>query len=308
MPLRYHHLATDENDANSTYEEKKLFSTLGYPSEGPLDVPADAEGPIRIEKKRRRRALHFGFLSLLAVLYMTFFIAKSFLLEGFTRPCHGKHHIGKHGGHQDVTFSKLPTHFTLPSGDNVPAIALGVWRAAPGELGLIANYYTQTALKAGYRHIDDAWIYGNEREVGEAIRASSVPRKDIWLTSKLWNTFHSPEDVEPALDESLARLERTTSTCILSTGSAEKVKESLEIPEVQVIAKETRLTPAQIYISWHIQRGTVVLPKSVHPARIEENFHVAPLSSEAFERLEKIAASHEPFRAVDPHWGIDIWN
>ncbi|CAA7261557.1 unnamed protein product [Cyclocybe aegerita] len=398
MPIRYHQLVTYESGPNSTYEEPKLHSSPGYSSEGPLDVQADVEDPIKTENKRRRRALRFGFLSLLAALYMTFFVAKSFLSGGFIRSCHGKHRIGKHGVHQNATSAKLPTYFTLPSGDKIPAIALGVWRAAPGEVGEAVK----AALKVGYRHVDDAWIYGNEREVGEAIRASSVPRKDIWLTSKLWNTFHAPEDVEPALDESLARLgtdyldlylihwpvafkkggntvdfdltenpyptwqkleqmvekgkvrnigisnfnirriQNLTSNPLkiqpavnqveLSywnpqpelvkwskengllleayspLGSAEKVKESLEIPEVLVIAKETGLTPAQVYISWHIQRGTVVLPKSVHPVRVEENFHVAPLSSDAFERLEKAATSHEPFRAVDPHWGIDIWN
>ena len=46
----------------------------------------------------------------------------------------------------------------------------------------------------------------NEREVGEAIRESSVPREDIWITAKLWNTFHNPDDVEPALDDTLRRL------------------------------------------------------------------------------------------------------
>ncbi|KAG5352952.1 hypothetical protein C0989_011857 [Termitomyces sp. Mn162] len=99
--------------------------------------------------------------------------------------------------------TELPIYYTLPSGDKIPSVALGVWKASKNEVGLAV----QTALKAGYRHIDGAWTYGNEAEVGEAIRTSGVPRKDIWLTSKLWNTFHAPEDVEFALDESLARLQ-----------------------------------------------------------------------------------------------------
>ena len=52
----------------------------------------------------------------------------------------------------------------------------------------------------------DSYIPQNEVEVGEAIRSSSIPRSEIWLTSKLWNTFHNPGDVEKALDESLQKL------------------------------------------------------------------------------------------------------
>ncbi|KAG5654321.1 hypothetical protein H0H81_004740 [Sphagnurus paluster] len=98
--------------------------------------------------------------------------------------------------------NRLPSHYVLPSGDKIPSVALGVWQAGRGEVGVAV----QEALKAGYRHIDGAWIYGNEAEVGEALRASKVARKEIWLTSKLWNTFHAPKDIEPSLDESLSRL------------------------------------------------------------------------------------------------------
>ncbi|KAF8194217.1 NADP-dependent oxidoreductase domain-containing protein [Pholiota molesta] len=296
----------------------------------------------------------------------------------------------------------LPTHFTLPSGDRIPSVALGVWRAGPGQVGPAVK----TALNVGYRHIDGAWIYGNEAEVGEAIKASGIPRSDIWLTSKLWNTFHQPNDVEPALDDSLSklgtdyldlylmhwpvafknngkeidvdfeltenpyptwkkleemvekgkvrnigisnfnirRIQNLTANPLkikpavnqveLSywnpqpelvkwakengllleayspLGSEGKVKESLQIPEVQKIAKELGITPAQVYISWHVQRGTVVLPKSVTPSRIEENFKVVALPPAAFELIEKVATSHEPLRTVDPskRWGVDIWS
>jgi len=96
----------------------------------------------------------------------------------------------------------LPMHFTLPSGDKIPAIALGVYLSKPGEVGEAVK----TALKAGYRHIDGAWAYLNEEEVGKAIKESGIPRKDLFITSKLWNSFHAPEDIEPTLDESLAKL------------------------------------------------------------------------------------------------------
>ena len=67
----------------------------------------------------------------------------------------------------------------------------------------------QAALQAGYRHFDGAWIYGNEQEIGDTLTrlSSQYPRSSLFITSKLWNTFHAPEDIEPALDETLARLQ-----------------------------------------------------------------------------------------------------
>lgn len=62
------------------------------------------------------------------------------------------------------------------------------------------------ALKSGYRHIDTARIYGTEPAVGQAIKKSGVPRDEIFITTKLWNNSHAPEDVEPALDASLKDL------------------------------------------------------------------------------------------------------
>ncbi|KAG6829785.1 hypothetical protein H0H92_003440, partial [Tricholoma furcatifolium] len=269
----------------------------------------------------------------------------------------------------------------------------GVWKASKGEVGLAV----ETALKAGYRHIDGAWIYRNEAEVGKALRASGVPRKDVWLTSKLWNTFHAPEDVEPALDESLSRLGTDyldlylihwpvaqnqdsslnweliddpyptwqkleelvekgkirnigvsklknltanplkiqpavnqvelsywnpqpelvqwakESNLLLEAysplGSSDRVKDSLGVPEVKEIAAELGITPAQVLISWQLQRGNVVLPKSVTPSRITENLHVVSIPDALFERLEKAAVSHKPERSVDPSksWGVDIF-
>ena len=67
----------------------------------------------------------------------------------------------------------------------------------------------QAALQAGYRHFDGAWIYGNEQEIGDTLTrlSSQYPRSSLFITSKLWNTFHAPEDIEPALDETLGRLQ-----------------------------------------------------------------------------------------------------
>lgn len=65
----------------------------------------------------------------------------------------------------------------------------------------------EVALKAGYRHIDAAAVYANEHEVGNAIVKSQIPRSEIFLTSKLWNHVHRPENVEFALDKTLADLQ-----------------------------------------------------------------------------------------------------
>ncbi|OQV07213.1 hypothetical protein CLAIMM_11678 isoform 1 [Cladophialophora immunda] len=80
---------------------------------------------------------------------------------------------------------------TLSNGNSIPAIGLGTWLAPSGEVGDAVAI----ALQEGYRHIDCALIYKNEAEVGEGIRRSGIPREEIFITSKLWNTFH-PNAVE----------------------------------------------------------------------------------------------------------------
>ncbi|KAF9058368.1 NADP-dependent oxidoreductase domain-containing protein [Rhodocollybia butyracea] len=89
----------------------------------------------------------------------------------------------------------------LNNGVEIPAIGLGTWQSKPEEVVSAVSY----ALKeAGYRHIDCAWGYSNEKEVGQGIKQSGVPRSEIFITSKLWGTYHSR--VEEALDETLANL------------------------------------------------------------------------------------------------------
>jgi glycerol 2-dehydrogenase (NADP+) len=90
--------------------------------------------------------------------------------------------------------------FKLNTGYSMPAIGLGTWQSKPGEV----EKAVEDALRAGYRHIDTAFAYGNEKEVGEGIRASGVPREQVFLTTKLDNRWHkrAPE----ALERSLANL------------------------------------------------------------------------------------------------------
>nr|XP_034838629.1 aldo-keto reductase AKR2E4-like [Maniola hyperantus] len=102
---------------------------------------------------------------------------------------------------------------TLHDGNAIPAIALGTWlgnNTVPLLGGASWNgveLAVKWALEAGYRHIDTAWIYQTEGQVGDGIRASGVPREDIFVTTKLWNDKHARESVVPALRDSLKHLQ-----------------------------------------------------------------------------------------------------
>jgi len=93
------------------------------------------------------------------------------------------------------------------NGDQMPILGLGTWKSEPGDV----YKAVKEALRLGYRHIDCAPLYGNEAEIGQALTESFkegvVSRNQLWITSKLWNSFHAPEDVQPALDKTLADLQ-----------------------------------------------------------------------------------------------------
>jgi len=85
----------------------------------------------------------------------------------------------------------------------MPVLGLGTWRSQPGEV----EKAVEIALKAGYRHIDTATGYSNEKEVGEGIKASGVPREEIFLTTKLNTIDMNPNDVQAALEYSVKQLD-----------------------------------------------------------------------------------------------------
>src|SRR5687768_14417699 len=92
---------------------------------------------------------------------------------------------------------------TLNNGVQIPRLGLGVFRAATGGE---ARQSVLAALEAGYRHIDTARIYGNEADVGSAVRESGVRREDIFVTTKLWNDDHGYDTSLRAFDRSLETL------------------------------------------------------------------------------------------------------
>jgi 2,5-diketo-D-gluconate reductase A len=90
----------------------------------------------------------------------------------------------------------------LNNGQKIPQFGFGVFQIKPAD----TIEATLRAFDAGYRHIDTAEMYGNEREVGEAIAKSGLDRADVFVTSKLNNGFHRPDDARKAFDDTLAAL------------------------------------------------------------------------------------------------------
>src|SRR5690349_8015933 len=93
-------------------------------------------------------------------------------------------------------------NLTLNDGHTIPQLGFGVFQVPPEDTARI----TGQALEAGYRHIDTAEMYGNEKGVGEAIRASGIPDDELYVTSKLNNGFHRPDDAKRAFDDTMAAL------------------------------------------------------------------------------------------------------
>ena len=93
-------------------------------------------------------------------------------------------------------------HITLNNGQSIPQLGFGVFLIEPKDTAAAVS----TALQAGYRHIDTAQMYGNEAEVGEAIARSGLDRGEVFVTSKLGNDVHEPDEARQALDGTLKAL------------------------------------------------------------------------------------------------------
>jgi 2,5-diketo-D-gluconate reductase A len=238
----------------------------------------------------------------------------------------------------------------LNNGKSIPQFGFGVFQVKPAETAEAVT----TALQAGYRHIDTAQGYGNEKETGEAVSKSGLDRTDVFITTKLGNGAHRPDDARRAFDESLDKLgleyvdlflihwplptrydgdfvstwktleefyregrARSIGVSNFQPHHIRRLHEETEIPpavnqievhpyltqtevrsfcaehqiaieawspiaqglvlgdpEIAPIAERTGKTPAQVVLRWHIERGDIVFPKSVTPARIKENIDI----------------------------------
>ncbi|KAK4506890.1 hypothetical protein PRZ48_000623 [Zasmidium cellare] len=296
------------------------------------------------------------------------------------------------------------TYFTLNTGAKIPAVGLGTWQSEPGQVKTAVAH----ALKSGYRHVDAALVYGNEKEVGEGLKEafdSGIKREDVFVTTKLWNTYHSK--VEEGIDESLKRLgldyvdlylihwpvhmnpngnhplfpkhedgsrdidhkwnhvdtwknlekllkTGKTKAIGVSNYSVKYLKELLAeatvvpaanqienhplLPQqdisdfckekgilieaysplgstgsplfsedvVKDVAKKHNVGLGTVLISYQINKGHVVLPKSVTPSRIEENLKTVKLDSSDLEALDSIHKKKGLTRYVYPPFGVDL--
>ncbi|WP_057768049.1 aldo/keto reductase [Cytobacillus praedii] len=254
---------------------------------------------------------------------------------------------------------------TLNNGLKMPQLGFGVWQVENDQ----AEVAVAKAIEVGYTSIDTAMIYQNESGVGKAIQATSVPREELFITTKVWNSDQGYENTLRAFDESLARLGldyvdlylihwptpeydqyvdtykaleklyhdgrvKAIGVCNFDIEHLEHILKECDVKPVlnqvechpyldqkelkdfcakheifieawsplqqggevlseeiiQKIAKDHGKSPAQIVLRWHLQNNTIVIPKSVTPARIEENFNVFDfeLSANEMEEINKL--------------------
>jgi diketogulonate reductase-like aldo/keto reductase len=207
------------------------------------------------------------------------------------------------------------TRFTFNDGSTIPAIGLGTWRSREND----AYRAVRHALDVGYRHIDTAEIYGNEAEIGRAIAESGVPREQIFVTSKVWNTHWTREQAAIALDESLSHLGtgyldlylihwagpyeriRDVWRALEDAVAAEKVRSigvsNFHAHHINALLETANTVPAVNQVECHPHLQNVFLQRFVqeHGMLLEA---YAPLNSDHIqdllddETLQKIAGAH----------------
>lgn len=99
--------------------------------------------------------------------------------------------------------AKLTDTYELNNGVKIPIVGFGTWQTPDGD---VAEKSVEEAIAAGYRHIDTAFAYGNEKSVGKGIKDSGVARDQLWVTSKLTGNDHGYENTKKAIDKSLNNL------------------------------------------------------------------------------------------------------
>ena len=255
----------------------------------------------------------------------------------------------------------------------IPVVGLGLWQVKDRDTCISA---ITAALQAGYRHFDTAQIYGNESFLGEALHASSVPREELFITTKIWNGNQSWDTLIPSFDQSLENLQTPYVDLLLihfpvteyrrpawrrmeeiaRSGRARaigvsnytvrhleellrecSIKPAVNQVELHVylqqpdlvkycrdngitleaysplahgygldetvladISKKYKKTPAQIMLRWCIEQGMVVLPKSTHAARIQENIDLFNFKLDTAD-MQQLAVLEQNYRTCwDP--------
>ena len=192
-------------------------------------------------------------------------------------------------------------YFTLNNGVKIPSIGFGTWQTPDG---VTAENVVSFALKNGYSHVDGAAVYENENGVGRGIKASGVPRNQLFITSKVWNTERGYESTKKAFKKSLADLgleyldlymkteikpmvnqieyhpgclqEETVRYCkendiVVEAWSPLGSGRVLSDEKLIGIAEHYSKSVAQLCVRFALQNGIVPLPKSVTEERILEN-------------------------------------
>jgi diketogulonate reductase-like aldo/keto reductase len=117
-------------------------------------------------------------------------------------------------------------HIIEANGAKIPAVGLGTWQLR----GRSCARLVEQALRLGYRHIDTAQMYENERDVGEGLRASGVPRDEVFVVTKIWPTFHAPPELERAAKDRLRQLRLTEVDLLLLHWPNKQIPLSETIP------------------------------------------------------------------------------
>ena len=174
---------------------------------------------------------------------------------------------------------------TLANGVKMPWLGLGTWQVKEGEQ---VEQSVRTALDVGYRHIDTAAIYGNERGVGKALRASGVPRDQVFVTTKVWNDDqrNGPAAVRKAFDASLERLGLNYVDLYLIHWPVKgRWRETWAVLEELYGAKRTRAIGVSNFLVHHLQ--DLMQAAKVKPMVNQVEFHPRLLQRELLEFCRK---------------------
>ena len=202
-------------------------------------------------------------------------------------------------------------HYVEAHGARIPAIGFGTMTLKES----VGVEMTAAALRAGYRHLDTAQMYGNEREVGEGLRASGVKREDVFITTKVWWDRLQAGDFEKSVEESLERLKLPSVDLLLihwpgktpvaeSVGSLNKVKQAgltrhigvanftVPLLEEAVRASDAPLVTNQIEVHPFIDQSKVIAACRRHGVSVTAYCPISRGKAHGNDVLERIAKTH----------------